>query len=79
MDHAGRVPRAPGRARGLDQRRVVHRRDDGARPRDRLRGPAAHGRGAGAHARAGAPGDGGGRARRGLLADLRTRVLREDG
>ena len=49
--HARRVPRSPGRARHLDQRRLVRQRGDGARQRDRPRQPRADRRGARADAR----------------------------
>ncbi len=78
VDHAGRVPRVPGAQGRLAQHRLVRRRHHRARPRARLRRPAADPGGARPHARAGAPGDGGRRAGRRLVADLRAGVLRLD-
>ena len=79
LDHPRPVSRDARAEGGERERRVVRRRDDGARPRAGLRRPRAHRRRAGAHAAARAPGDGGGRAGGGLLAHLRARVLRQDG
>ena len=63
-------------ARRLDQRRVVHRRDDDPRARDRPRRQQADAAAAGRDAKPGAPGDGGGRARHRLVADLCAGLLR---
>ena len=74
LDDARRVPRAPGAARRLAQRRLVRRRDDGAHPRARLRRPRAdRPRSSSACSALVRQAMDGGRARRRLVADLRAR------
>ncbi len=78
VDHARRVPR-PAREEGrLDERRFARRRGDGAHQRARVGGRGPDARAARGDAGARAPGDGGRRARRRLVADLRARHVRRD-
>ena len=79
MDDTRPISRLPGSAGRFLQRRLLRRGDDGAHPRNWLHRPSADTQRAGADETARASGDGGRRARRRFVADLRAGVLREDG